>query len=710
MTRKAAWIAAAVVLALPTTAAGHDRWTAPEGAIAHQRLDASIWKAQARARERWRKMTRAERRRTLRRERRVTRRAYARARAAAGDPGDVGSWEPPFATATNYKGYAIHAAMLRTGKVLMWGQEGNTTENRTYAWLWDPAQGYGLDAVRDVTPADGNGNIPIFCSGMSFLADGRLLVVGGTVARDGDPGYHDWGGLNRAVIFDPETENWSEVPRPAGANGRWYPTQVLLADGRTLVVSGFSDDAPGGIFNNGLELYDPAANSFTLLDDPSQQRATELYPHLIVMPDGKVLLAGPDTDDSAIFDPGELADPWTDLPEMAISRFGGNAVLLPDGPDGSAKVAAIGGMDNQVPVASAEMIDLDDAAPSWSSFPGLGTPRWNANTVLLPDGSMVAIGGLGNDGRVDPTPDPERAVELYDPVTGAWQTGASQVETRGYHSTALLLPDGRVLSTGDDKNPFASPLGQVPEDTGEIYSPPYLFEGPRPVISSSPEAVRWDVPFAVGTSAPVDDAVLIAPSAVTHANDMTQRLVPLVKVADDEGGVTLQSPPSANVAPPGWYMLFVLDNGVPSVARWVRLDPAAPAAPVVPPPPVPNDPGPDDPGSVPDSPSVEDSSAPQLEVRYPTRRWLKRLRHRGRLRVQVSVDEDALVVVRLLRKTNRVARTRAELGTGTHRLELTPRRRVIRWLRRTDHPRLRLSVFATDSADNETVWTKRLRR
>src|SRR6185503_812752 len=280
MTRRAAWIAAAVMLALPTAAAAHDPLTAPEGAMSleHQRLDASIWKAQAKARERWRKMTRAERRRALRRERRVTRRAYARASATAGDPSDVGSWEPPFATATNYKGYAIHAALLNTGKVLMWGQEGNTTENRTYAWLWDPAQGYGLDAVRDVTPADGNGNIPIFCSGMSFLADGRLLVVGGTFARDGDPGYHDWGGLNRAVIFDPETENWSEVPRPAGANGRWYPTQVLLADGRTLVVSGFSDDAPGGIFNNGLELYDPAANSFTLLDDPSQQRATELYP------------------------------------------------------------------------------------------------------------------------------------------------------------------------------------------------------------------------------------------------------------------------------------------------------------------------------------------------------------------------------------------------------------------------------------------------
>lgn len=703
-------MAAALLLALPAAAAAH------HSSLDHRRLDASIWKAQAKAHERWRKMTRAEKRRVLRRERRMTRRAFARASAAAGEPSDVGSWEQPFVTARDYQGYAIHAAMLRTGKVLMWGEGTGPArgEYHTYAWLWDPAKGSDYpDAFRDVTPKGGDGEIiPIFCSGMSFLADGRLLVVGGTIARDGDPGYHDWGGLNRAVIFDPATETWTEVPRPAGAKGRWYPTQVLLADGRTLVVGGFNEDAPGGIFNIGQELYDPAANSFTLLDDASQQRQTELYPHLIAMPDGTVLLAGPDTDDSAIFDPGNLADPWTDLPEMAISRFGGNAVLLPDGPDGSAKVASIGGMDNQVPSASAEVIDLDDEAPSWSSFPGLSTPRWNANTVLLPDGSMVAIGGLGNDGRVDESPDPERAVELYDPVTGAWRTGASQAETRGYHSTAVLLPDGRVLSTGDDKNPYASskPLIEAPDDTGEIYSPPYLFKGPRPAISSSPAAVRWDVPFYVAATGSIDDAVLIAPSATTHANDMTQRLVPLAKVADHEGGVTLQSPPSANVAMPGWYMLFVLDNGVPSVARWILLSPTAADVPAGPPPPDPDDPGSGNSGDSPDSPSAHDVTAPQLEVDYAKRRWLRKLRRRGTMRVRVTVDEDALVAVRLLRKGKRVARTRAELRAGTHRLKLKPRRRLIRWLRRTEHPRLRLSVIATDRADNETVWAQRLRR
>ena len=147
------------------------------------------------------------------------------------------------------------------------------------------------------------------------------------------------------------------------------------------------------------------------------------------------------------------------------------------------------------------MIDLADPAPTWGSFPALAVQRQWANTVQLPDGSMVTIGGTDKvDGSTS-----EHAVELYDPATGSWRTGPSQVETRAYHSTALLLPDGRVLSTGDDRNPPS------PDDTGEVYSPPYLFKGPRPEISSAPEAFRWNVPFGVGTAGDIDSAVLIAP-------------------------------------------------------------------------------------------------------------------------------------------------------------------------------------------------------
>jgi hypothetical protein len=685
MTRTAAWIAAAFTLALPGAAAADA--SLPPSEAEHLRQHAEIWKAEAKARVRWSSMSPYERRHALRRDRRATRRAYARAQASAGDASEVGSWAPPFVTATDYTGYAVHAAMLPTGKVLMWGREGFSAGHDTYAWLWDPAKGDGRSAFRDVTPTDATGAmIPIFCSGMSFLPDGKLLAVGGTLVASEDSvtdGFKDFAGLDSAVTFDPVSETWTVLPRPAGSEGRWYPTQVLLADGRTLVVSGYGDEAPGGVLIDSQEVYDPETESFTLLDEPAQRRATGLYPHLFTMPDGKVLLAGPEREDSAIFDPGTPADPWTNLAPLSSQRIGGNSVLLPEGPGGSTTVAAIGGSPwSGLPAAANEMVDVDDPEPGWSAFPHLQTPRWNANTLLLPDRSLVTIGG---DDRIKGSPPAERAVELYDPVTGRWRVGPRQVETRGYHSTAVLLPDGRVLSTGDESHPIVNtPDGQSPDDTGEIYSPPYLFQGPRPSIRSAPDAVRWDAPFAVGKRGKVDDAVLIAPSAVTHANDMTQRLVPLVKVARRRGEVTLQSPPSSTVAPPGWYMLFVLADGVPSIAKWIQLD-----------------------GAAADVPST--LSGPRLRIRFARDRWLGRLRRAGKLSLRVTLDKPATVNLRLLRGDRRVARVREQLGAGTHRVYLRPRRRTLRWLRRADNPRLRFSVVAVDAAEKDTVWTRVLR-
>ncbi len=693
----------------PTLAHGHQPGLFEDAVLGRQHMleHMKVARAQMRERRQWRRMTPAERRRATRAQRRAERQAFVRAHAAAGDPSELGSWAPPFVMTTGYEGYAVHAAMLHTGKVLMWGRQGAPRGRATYAWLWDPAKGYGDDAVRDVTPTGASGNnIPIFCSGMSFLPDGRVLVVGGTLMEGNEDPLDDfttWAGINSAIVFDSATEEWTELPRPAGSKGRWYPTQVLLGDGRTLVVSGLTEDPPGGLLNDAPEIYNTDTNAFTLLETPEQRRDMALYPHLFTMPDGTVLLAGPAQGDSEIFDPANLANPWTDLPPLATRRDGANAILLPDGTDGSTTVAAIGGRPSKgSPPAFNEMIDLADPTPTWLSFPALAAQRVWANTLQLPDGSMVTIGG--NDMVDDSTF--ERAVELYDPVTGTWRTGPSQVETRAYHSTALLLPDGRVLSTGDDRNPPS------PDDTGEVYSPPYLFKGPRPEISSAPGAFRWNVPFGVGTPGDIDSAVLIAPSAVTHANDMSQRLVPLAIVAEHAGGYTLQTPPSANVAPPGWYMLFVLNDGVPSLAKWVRLDGSAPDVAAIPPEPEPEpDPTSDPEPGAPDAPgALPDAAGPGLELRFPERRWLRRLRRDGALRVRVTVDERAIVDARLLRRTKRLAHKRVEMRAGTRRLELTPRRRVIRWLRRTEHPRLRLSVFATDTSDNQTAWTRRLRR
>ena len=316
-------IVAAVMLLLPVGArADHPRDGEAAIGAEHMRQHAKIWKAQERARERWQRMSRAERRRALRRERRAKRRRYVRARAAADEPSDVGSWAAPFVMTSNYEGYAIHAAMLHTGKVLMWGYPIHADQeawrgNESYAWLWDPTEGYGVDAVEDVTPVIGGENLSIYCSGMSFLADGRVLVVGGTLSWGvNDPVYTEFAGLNTALVFDPATETWTDLPRPTGSHGRWYPTQTLLPDGRTFVISGLSDEAPGGILNDAHEIYDPQSNSFTLLDSAEQRRTTELYPHLFTMPDGKLLMAGPRPEQFGDLRPGQPRRPM-DRPAAA---------------------------------------------------------------------------------------------------------------------------------------------------------------------------------------------------------------------------------------------------------------------------------------------------------------------------------------------------------------------------------------------------------
>ena len=209
----------------------------------------------------------------------------------------------------------------------------------------------------------------------------------------------------------------------------------------------------------------------------------------------------------------------------------------PGGPAGSWRVTQIGGYPNyenaqgtRPATASTETIDVRHPNQGWRSGASLNLPRSYQNTVLLPDRSMVAVGGgVGDtdaDGAYAVDPDgKQRQIELWDPVTKKWRLGPAGIEDRGYHSTALLLADGRVWSAGDEKHPLR-PNGRWPlTDTAEIYSPPYLFEGPRPRITSAPSQVRWGEDFnvLVDPRNPVDSGVLVAPGTTTHGSDSTQR-------------------------------------------------------------------------------------------------------------------------------------------------------------------------------------------
>lgn len=613
--------AAGLALAVLAVPAGAHASTAEVDALgaAHAAEHDELARIAAERTRRWRALSPTVRRRARARER-----AQQRALVAQSGPSDqVGSWEvAPFAIPN----FAIHAVLMPTGKVLSWGYPPkvafNIRPNFGQASVWDPGAGTGSDAFKDVPPPLITGSAEptsIYCSGQNLLADGTVLLTGGNKRfPSGSQGY---AGLDKVFTFNPWNETWTQ--QPDMRHGRWYPSQVELEDGRTLIVGGYDESEPGGRDTTDVEVFTPAAEldgqgSIELKQSASRQ--TALYPHLFLMPDGDVLLGGPGQGDSGILDTDSFT--WRNLPQAKEDRIGGTAVLHLGGTDGPTRVTQIGGYayvdaEADSPAhTSSETLSYSDPDAGWSPDAPLNIGRSYANTVLLPDGSMVTVGGgkgkyprqddnftAWEDGRA-------RQIELWDPDSNSWTLGPPQQEDRGYHSTALLLPDGRVLSGGDDLHPVED------SDTAEIYSPPYMFKGTRPEVTSVPAAMPWGKQFAVHTSADVGAVVLMAPGATTHGADMHQRRIPLSITKRLSGqGVNALTPGGPATAPPGWYMLFVVDsNGVPSTASWIRLGADAPAPPFF------------------------DTDPPRAQVAL-LRTSLKRLARLGRLTLRLSADE-----------------------------------------------------------------------
>jgi hypothetical protein len=525
--------------------------------------------------------------------------------------------------------FATHAVMLPTGKVLWYSIPSNPDRplgprNLAVAVLWDPSKGTGPPSFETINPpidpATGQ-PVNIWCSGSSLLADGRVLVTGGNLKYTVQTPGGKFAGLNHVYTFDPFTERWKR--QPDMPHGRWYPSQLLMSDGRTFIMGGL-DEYGYGAKNEDIELFTPSRSrsgrgrlsllgGSGVLGDPGRPPVGDYYPHLFWMPSGRGLIAGPWTIDTWWFaPPGRPARlRWKDLPNATQSRVWGTAVLLPAGPDGSHRVEQLGGSDKPaadalVPagdaLATRSVSVFDERRPGagWNDTASvrrgaLNRPRSHANTVLLPDGSMVEIGGGWGDkklGGENGAPGQWAAApfhlttELWSPRSKTWRLGPPQREFRAYHSTAMLLPDGRVVSAGDDYSgrfTGAQAALNFTQDSAEIYEPPYLFDGnrkaPRPKLTAAPARLKWNKVASLRVKPgrrgrPVTRAVLAAPSSTTHAVDMNQRYLPLRVIGRAGGRLIVRAPANRNIAPPGYYMLFALDHsGTPSVARWVRLAP-----------------------------------------------------------------------------------------------------------------------------------------
>jgi hypothetical protein len=435
---------------------------------------------------------------------------------------------------------AVHAALLPSGEVVYYS--GNTGQDIPAATrIWSPT-------TREVREPPNAPDTDVFCSGLTPLWDGRLLVVGGTALYPTDT--NPFIGSKAAFVLESEG-GWERLDDMTF--GRWYPSAIMLADGRVLVVSGASDD--GGITPR-IEMFNQL-EGWSLLPETAN-RLLPLYPRMHVLPTGEVACLGNGQD--LIFFNLDTQE-WREIGEAGVIPHGDDDLAVLLAPAQDARILHTGGFaegDGEPGIAAAQIINLNQPDPAWREIEPMANPRWFPNSALLPDGTLFVVGG----GRVHST-DPVFEPEIFDPVSETWTTDVPMQVPRLYHSTALLLPDGRVWVAGTDG-----------ETRMEVYSPDYLARGSRPVITSAPASVAYAQNFSVSLieAANISSVCFIRLSAVTHAFNMGQRYVTLDFAQGDPTEVDIIAPNDPNVAPPGHYMLFVLDAaGIPAVAPIVQL-------------------------------------------------------------------------------------------------------------------------------------------
>ncbi|GAA0939259.1 galactose oxidase-like domain-containing protein [Nonomuraea longicatena] len=490
-------------------------------------------------------------------------------------PATTGAWSDPIETGI----VGIHSTVLPNGKVL-WFAFQNDSDHHGHSLVFDPA-------TNKVEPTSAPGNL--FCSGHTLTPDGRVWVAGGHMAD-----------VNSSHTFNPVGNTWTKHGSlgPGSTSGRWYPTNTVLPNGQVFTISGTHGgggpaNATGSNINNTWQVFNPATNTVSAGTPVTVAPFStdgfgpvDLYPFVYVVPSGpqagKVMVHARQTTRFLNVTTNSWSGPIaTRSSHSRTYPAQGTSVMLTLSPsDGfRARVLVMGGAGTPLGLDTpahngVELLDLGTAAPSWRNVAPMKEPRVMPDSVILPNGEIFVVGG-SRTGKADLGDQPVLAPEIYDPAADTWTRAAPMRVPRLYHSTAVLLPDARVLVAGRDGLFNAMPY-KWPENRAEIYSPPYLFAGTRPVITSAPSSVAYGATFTAGVGAvpgtSISRAVLIKLGSATHGFDMGQRAIQLPIVGTAAGGVSLQAPPNSTVAPPGHYMLFVSSAaGVPSVAKIVKL-------------------------------------------------------------------------------------------------------------------------------------------
>jgi hypothetical protein len=465
-------------------------------------------------------------------------------------PSPSGLWTTlPFTMPIN----PVHVALMHDGKVLIVSGSGNVAAETNFRSAVLDVQGETVSVTQSM-PWD------MFCNGMVVLADGRPFVNGGNLQ------YDPFHGQLRNAAFDPATGLFTDLQNMA--HGRWYPTVTTLGDGRVMTFSGLNET--GGT-NTAVEIY--TVGTGWSPEYPAGW-TPPLYPRMHLLPDGRVLYSGSGTG-SRFFNPA--TNTWSAVAattNFAGTRTYGTSVLLPlKASDGFKAHVMIFGGGNPA-TSTTETLDISASPLQWKPGPSMSQPRIEMNATILPNGKVLATGGSINDEDVATA---SLNADLYDPGTNTFSSAGANRYARLYHSNSLLLPDATVLLLG------GNPARGTYESRMEVYSPAYLFNADgspaaRPSITGVTGPLTYGGSFQIQTpdAADIGSVALIRPGAPTHAFDMEQRMIQLSFTAG-AGVVNATAPPNGNIAPPGYYMVFILNSaGVPSVASFVTIGAAPP--------------------------------------------------------------------------------------------------------------------------------------
>jgi len=486
----------------------------------------------------------------------------------------------------------VHAVLSPEGRVLFFAADPPRENNVNVSLfqLWDEENGPDEDGSQEISRN-------LFCSGHCFLPDGRLLIAGGqswnTAFTGADGSLLPEDGADHDIhTFDFDSEEFTRHDNMPGA--RYYPTCVTLPDGNALICSGAWSRSDAlelsPSINHEAEIFywetDVKGTPFTF----NPGFIETMYPFLQVLPaeDGLGRLFVFSKNRARLFNLNRGEWRSGEFPALSNKNRNyhsqGSCVLLPfHVTERYFRIMVIGGegASHGVATDTAEIFEYDREQPSDSGwrepFGGvMANKRFMGDAVIMADGKILLVNGA-EEGEADHSGVPVMETEIYDPVSETWETSAELEKRRMYHSTALLLPSGKVLIAGNterwnENNP-------VEEKSIELFIPDYVDSDSRPELTKVPEDILYGARFQVSTpnARAIEKVALIRASSTTHTNNMDQRYLTLDFGLIDDETLGVDAPMSGALAPPGHYMVVILDeDGIPSEAKMISLKPSPP--------------------------------------------------------------------------------------------------------------------------------------